>query len=192
MNKGEATRQRIIEQAAPLFNRHGYAGCSIQDLMEATGLEKGGIYRHFSGKEDLAAEALRYALSRIAETRLATLASPVAALDQLRHAVESFVHIPSPIPGGCPLMNTAVNSGDSNPRFSRVWPARPSPHGNSASNASFSQASNPVKSNPAPTPAASLICLQPPLKAHTSSLASKVPVPPCTTPAPVSFLCSTP
>ena len=27
----------------------------IAELMEATGLEKGGIYRHFTGKEELAA-----------------------------------------------------------------------------------------------------------------------------------------
>ena len=56
MRKGELTRQRIIAQAAPIFNQRGFAGCSMQDLMEATGLEKGGLYRHFSGKEELAAE----------------------------------------------------------------------------------------------------------------------------------------
>ena len=50
MNKGEMTRQRIIEESAPIFNQRGYAGCSMQDVMEATGLEKGGIYRHFESK----------------------------------------------------------------------------------------------------------------------------------------------
>ena len=63
MNKGEMTRQRIIEEAAPIFNQRGYAGCSMQDVMEATGLEKGGIYRHFESKEELAAEAFKYAIS---------------------------------------------------------------------------------------------------------------------------------
>jgi AcrR family transcriptional regulator len=60
MTKGETTRQKIIAQAAPLFNRLGYAGCSMQDIMAATGLEKGGLYRHFSGKEELAEESFRY------------------------------------------------------------------------------------------------------------------------------------
>ena len=61
MRKGAATRPRIIAQAAPVFNQRGFSGCSMQDLMDATGLEKGGIYRHFESKEELAAEAFDYA-----------------------------------------------------------------------------------------------------------------------------------
>src|SRR3984885_6193510 len=60
MTKGESTRQWIIEQAAPLFNQRGFEGCSMQDVLEATGLEKGGVYRHFESKEELAAEVFRY------------------------------------------------------------------------------------------------------------------------------------
>ena len=59
MSKGEETRQRIIAQAAPLFNQLGYEGCSLQDIMDATGLEKGGIYRHFGSKEELGRRGLR-------------------------------------------------------------------------------------------------------------------------------------
>ena len=55
--KKEQTRQRIVAEAAPVFNQRGYAGSSLADLMKATGLEKGGIYRHFSSKEELAGEA---------------------------------------------------------------------------------------------------------------------------------------
>jgi len=56
MRKGEHTRQEIIRKAAPIFNQRGYDGAALSDLMRATGLEKGGIYRHFSSKEALAAE----------------------------------------------------------------------------------------------------------------------------------------
>lgn len=52
MSKGEKTRQRIVAEAATLFNERGFEGGSLTDLMDATGLEKGGIYRHFSSKED--------------------------------------------------------------------------------------------------------------------------------------------
>jgi len=61
MSKGEQTRQEIIRKAAPIFNQRGYDGAAMSDLMKATGLEKGGIYRHFSSKEALAAEAFDYA-----------------------------------------------------------------------------------------------------------------------------------
>ena len=50
--KGQQTRQAIVEKAAPLFNKKGFEGTSLSDLMQATGLQKGGIYRHFSGKEE--------------------------------------------------------------------------------------------------------------------------------------------
>ncbi len=62
MRKGEQTRQDIIRKAAPIFNQKGYDGAALSDLMRATGLEKGGIYRHFSSKEALAAEAFDWTM----------------------------------------------------------------------------------------------------------------------------------
>jgi TetR/AcrR family transcriptional repressor of nem operon len=117
MHKGEQTRQRIIEQAAPLFNQRGFAGASMQDIMEATGLEKGCIYRHFSSKQELAAEAFRYALQQAMEARTAHLAEIPNALDKLRQMVQTFAERPSPVPGGCPLMNTAADADDTNPEL---------------------------------------------------------------------------
>jgi len=131
MRKGEATRQRIIEEAAPIFNRQGFAGCSMQDLMQATGLEKGGIYRHFANKEELAAEAFRYALARTVKVRTDHLADIPNAVEKLRRVVKLFVETPSPTPGGCPLMNTAIEADDGNPMLRelalngiRDWKAR--------------------------------------------------------------------
>ena len=115
MRKGEATRQRIIEEAAPIFNQQGFAGCSMQDLMQATGLEKGGIYRHFANKEELAAEAFRYALARVVKARTDHLAEIPGAVEKLRRVVTLFVERRSTIPGGCPLMNTAIEADDGNP-----------------------------------------------------------------------------
>jgi TetR/AcrR family transcriptional repressor of nem operon len=60
MTKGEMTRRAIVEKAAALLNRRGFSGFSMSALMEA-GLEKGGIYRHFDSKEQLAAKAFEYA-----------------------------------------------------------------------------------------------------------------------------------
>src|SRR6266852_4094752 len=54
MRKGEQTRQDIIRKAAPIFNQKGYDGAALSDLMRATGLTKGGIYRHTESKEELA------------------------------------------------------------------------------------------------------------------------------------------
>lgn len=115
MNKGEMTRQRIIEEAAPIFNQRGYAGCSMQDVMEATGLEKGGIYRHFESKEELAAEAFKFAINEAFRVRRLGADAIENRLERLRHLVRRFVDVPSPLPGGCPMMNAAIDSDDGNP-----------------------------------------------------------------------------
>ena len=51
--KGEQTRQKIIEKSLQLFSVKGYFNTSINDILEATELTKGGLYGHFSSKEDI-------------------------------------------------------------------------------------------------------------------------------------------
>jgi AcrR family transcriptional regulator len=56
------TRQKILESARRLFNGKGFAEVSIGDVMDGAGLTHGGFYRHFSGKDELYAEAVRWFL----------------------------------------------------------------------------------------------------------------------------------
>mgnify|MGYP001271787947 CR=1 FL=1 len=114
MRKGELTRQRIVAAAAPIFNERGFAGCSMQDVLEATGLKKGGLYRHFASKEELAAEAFAFALNQVVKIRTGDLGHIPGSVEKLRYIVERFVETPSPLRGGCPLMNTAIDSDDGN------------------------------------------------------------------------------
>jgi TetR/AcrR family transcriptional repressor of nem operon len=69
VRKGEETRQEIIRKAASIFNQKGYSGTAISDLMRATGLEKGGIYRHFDSKQELAVDAFDHAWKIAMDTR---------------------------------------------------------------------------------------------------------------------------
>jgi TetR/AcrR family transcriptional repressor of nem operon len=115
MTKGEETRQAIVEKAAALLNQRGYSGFSMSALMEATGLEKGGIYRHFDSKEQLAAEAFEYAWQAALGTRMRDLESISNSIEWLRQFITNFVQRRSTVPGGCPLFNTAVDADDGNP-----------------------------------------------------------------------------
>jgi len=116
MTKGEQTRRDIVEKAAPLFNQKGFAGTSLADLMQATGLQKGGIYRHFSGKKELAAEAFDYAWEKAVRGRLDGVADVPDCVDRLKKTIDNFVERRAGlVPGGCPLMNTAVEADDGNP-----------------------------------------------------------------------------
>jgi len=114
MRKGEQTRQEIIRKAAPIFNQRGYDGSALSDLMRATGLEKGGIYRHFDSKQQLAAEAFDYAWRETLDARIHDLNAVPNTVDRLKQLVANFVERRGVIPGGCPLLNTAIDTDDGN------------------------------------------------------------------------------
>lgn len=117
VRKGALTRRKIIELAAPVFNRKGFAGAALSDLMQATGLEKGGIYRHFESKQQLAEVAFDYAWGLAQEKRFAGAADIPNAVDRLIHVIRNFQDRTGLVPGGCPLLNTAIESDEGNPRL---------------------------------------------------------------------------
>ena len=117
MSKAKETRAKIIQQAAELFNQQGYSGSSIADVMEATGLKKGGIYNHFKSKDELALEAFDYAYSLTSKTIWQAVKQKRSAKERLQAMVSSYLDFIDnpPIAGGCPLLNTAIDSDDSHP-----------------------------------------------------------------------------
>ena len=117
--KGLKTRQRIVEMAAPVFNRQGFAGASMRDLISATGLEKGGIYNHFDSKEQLALEAYDFAMSRVTNALARSQDDATDAVDRLTRMIQAFgtfARKPA-ISGGCPIMNTAIEADDGIPEL---------------------------------------------------------------------------
>jgi len=118
VRKGEQTRQDIIRKAAPLFNQKGYEGTALSDLMEATGLEKGGIYRHFDSKQELAGEAFDHAWKLVMDTRFEGIDDIPSSVDRLRQFLRNFRDRRGGlVPGGCPLLNTAIEADDGNPQL---------------------------------------------------------------------------
>jgi len=114
MTKGERTRRRIVEKAAGIFNTKGYFGSSMNDLVREIGLEKGGIYNHFASKEELALEAFDYAARVMRERFQAALEDKEGALERLFAVVDVLGGLAEdpPVAGGCPILNTAVESDD--------------------------------------------------------------------------------
>jgi len=118
-SKGEATRRRIVELAAPVFNRQGYVGASLRDIIDATGLEKGGIYNHFGSKEQLALEAYDFAMRRVTDHLARSQDGATDAPDRMIRMIRAFgetARRPA-IDGGCPIMNTAVEADDTHPEL---------------------------------------------------------------------------
>ena len=112
--KGTRTRQRIVEQAAVLFNTRGVAGASIADVSLATGLEKGGVYNHFETKEALALAAFDYAAKLVQEAIDAAVEREAQPLEKLYAVIDVFRRVSGKpfIAGGCPLLNAAVDADD--------------------------------------------------------------------------------
>lgn len=117
MSKGEETKAKILQQAAELFNQQGYAGSSISDIMRVTGLQKGGIYNHFQSKDELALQAFDYAIACVSKHYRAALRNQRHAIGRLQAIIGVFSNFADhpPIRGGCPLLNTAVESDDTHP-----------------------------------------------------------------------------
>jgi len=51
-------KEKIIQESLRQFSTKGYMSTSINDLLEAVGTSKGGLYNHFKSKEDLFFTAL--------------------------------------------------------------------------------------------------------------------------------------
>jgi AcrR family transcriptional regulator len=125
MTKSEKTRQLIIEKAAILFNQKGYEGTSMSDIMEATGLTKGGIYGNFKRegldkkgvKEEIAIAAFEHAVSTVYEEIGRRTGVIDNTLDKLKAVVYFYKEriFNPPVKGGCPIQNTAVEADDTNP-----------------------------------------------------------------------------
>lgn len=56
--KGERSRQRILETAIVLFAERGFAGASVDEIVEASGVNKRMVYHYFGSKEKLFQAAL--------------------------------------------------------------------------------------------------------------------------------------
>lgn len=117
MSKAEATKAYIIQQAALLFNQKGYAGLSITDIMEATGLKKGGIYNHFKSKDDIAIQAFDYAAGLVQQKVWNVVRQQKDSISRLKAMLQfhsDYIDNP-PLAGGCPIMNTAIKSDSACP-----------------------------------------------------------------------------
>lgn len=117
MSKADKTKQFIIEKTAPIFNMKGYAGTSLTDMTEATGLTKGSIYGNFENKDEVACAAFDYNLSRVGNTIGRLMEAQTSYRDKLLvyvHVYENFLKEPFP-QGGCPILNTAIEADDTHP-----------------------------------------------------------------------------
>jgi AcrR family transcriptional regulator len=89
----EATRRRIIHEAAGEFARLGFDQANINTIAELAGIGKGTIYLYFENKRELFLAMLRH----IAQAHIASIRAALAPEGSLQHRLErlfcAFVHL---------------------------------------------------------------------------------------------------
>jgi len=117
LSKSERTRLYIIEKTAPVFNEKGFAGTSMSDLTEATGLTKGSIYGNFENKDEVALAAFDYNFKKVTaylKDRILAKQNAVERLLVYPETYANFLKIPF-LKAGCPILNTSTEADDTHP-----------------------------------------------------------------------------
>ncbi|RMF18064.1 MAG: TetR/AcrR family transcriptional regulator, partial [Candidatus Dadabacteria bacterium] len=51
--RGSQARQRILQHAEQAFATRGYHGCTVEDILSASGVSRRTFYRHFANRDEV-------------------------------------------------------------------------------------------------------------------------------------------
>ena len=76
-------RERLIEATQDLLWERGYIGTSPKAIQDRAGAGQGSMYHHFTGKPDLALEALRRSAAHLQAEAEVQFSSPGTAIERV-------------------------------------------------------------------------------------------------------------
>ncbi|WP_374564575.1 TetR/AcrR family transcriptional regulator [Ideonella sp.] len=103
--------EALLRAAMQAFRERGYAGTSIKDLEQATGLRSGSLYHGYRDKQGLFNAALAHYNDTVVGGRIAQYLAPGAGLAGLHGLFRSLLHEPAGARHGCLLTNSAIEFG---------------------------------------------------------------------------------
>ncbi len=87
------TRDMILEAATRLFQRQGYNGTGVNQIIEESGTPKGSLYYHFpKGKEEIALEAIQLVKEHILEQTKLDLLSADNVIQAFEQHITNVAH----------------------------------------------------------------------------------------------------
>jgi AcrR family transcriptional regulator len=121
---GTRTREKIIEETLQIFSVKGYYNTSINDILEATELTKGGLYGHFASKEEIWGAAYERAVGiwkEIVFKGARRVADPIERIEKVIHN-DLFEYCGAEVfAGGCFFFNMLIElSGQSETMSRRI------------------------------------------------------------------------
>ena len=120
--KGQKTREHFIRVSADLFNKKGYAGTAISDILDTAGYSKGALYRTFTDKDELSTEAFKYNLHVMRSKLREAIVREKKTIDKVLAIPRYYKNIDTNnfIAGGCPILNTAIEADDTSPYLNKL------------------------------------------------------------------------
>lgn len=116
-DRGIETRRRLLEVAAEAFADRGYVGTSLNDLIKASGVTKGGFYFHFPSKEALALDTLRHKQEQWAGAVMASVLRRPRAVEQLDAMVEALCDLHEQDRACRAINRLCIELGDEHPEL---------------------------------------------------------------------------
>lgn len=116
-------RDKIILEALRLFSLKGFLSTSIQDILDAAGASKGGLYNHFKSKEELFYAVLEEARNMWREKNLDGLEQIQKPVEKVKKLLENYRDLylkdTGCLPGGCIFVTFSVELDDQKPELAR-------------------------------------------------------------------------
>ncbi|ARN20895.1 TetR/AcrR family transcriptional regulator [Piscinibacter gummiphilus] len=107
--QSQQNRQALLDAAAVMFKQHGIDGVGVADVCRQAGLTHGALYKHFTDKQDLAAQAFGQAF-RTGHARMGTTEGGEAP--SLARYLDAYLsrRTRDDLTLGCPLVSTACET----------------------------------------------------------------------------------
>lgn len=87
----EQTRRALVRESRSLFAVHGYAAVGLSRIVERTGVTKGALYHHFTGKADLFRAVLEEVQREVARAVAAAADARTDPWEQLTAGCDAFL-----------------------------------------------------------------------------------------------------
>jgi len=113
LQKGQQTKQAIVDAALQLASQVGLEGLSIGALAEITKMSKSGVFAHFGSREELQISVVREYYQQFANEVFSPAMDQARGLPRVRALFENWMkHVALEIQSGCIFISGAVEFDD--------------------------------------------------------------------------------
>jgi AcrR family transcriptional regulator len=93
IERGRATRERLIEAGREQFGAHGYEGASLDAILSQAGVKRGALYHHFESKQELFDAVLDREVATLSERIAKEAAQAPDPIESLRAGCRAWLRM---------------------------------------------------------------------------------------------------